>query len=68
MKEPNLEPRIDKWEEVTKPRLIEEKVFEICDDIARRYNATNYPEIIELIYEYVEDNFANYIEVDHGDA
>lgn len=47
---------------------IEELVYDICSDISRRGHASNYPEIVDLIAEFLDDNYENYFEEEVEDA
>ncbi len=57
----NLEPQVNMWEEVTKPNIIEAKIYEICREICEKGSRSRFYEEFDCIYNYIEENLENYL-------
>lgn len=55
-----LEPHVNEWEEYIKPAFIESTIFDICMDIAKRGNRTNYTREFDLLYQYIEEHIEKF--------
>lgn len=59
--DPPANPPCNYWEEYGKPQLIQEKLQEICKKISQKGENSGFPEVFDIIYEYVEDNITKYL-------
>ncbi len=46
----------DYWEEYRLPELCKAKIEDVCRDILKRGEDTNYSRLYDLIYEYIEED------------
>lgn len=60
--QPPLEPRFDLWNDRNKPKFIERKIEEICASIARKGQESQFPDVFDYLYEYIEDNIEKFLE------
>lgn len=58
--EPPINPPCDYWEEYQKPKFIMNKIQEICKNIYENGDNTNFQDILDYLYEHIEDNFGDY--------
>lgn len=66
--EPSLEPPCNVWEEYEKPAFILSKIQEICEKIVQKGEKSGFPEIIDLLYEHIEEHLEKYLpEPDYDD-
>lgn len=55
------EPHVDYWQEYGKAEFIEEKLQEICKNIAEKGTKTCFTELFDYLYEHIEDNIELYL-------
>jgi hypothetical protein len=56
-----IEPSYDIWEEQQKPFLIMEKLKEICEDISSKGDKSHFSDIVDLLYEHIQDNLEQFL-------
>jgi hypothetical protein len=54
MREPDLNPPCDEFEDYEMPILCESKIRAICADIVNKGDRTKYQDIYDAIYEVIE--------------
>lgn len=52
--DPPSEPPSDAWLEYTLPLLCQNRIFEICKDIIKHGQNTQYQEVYDAIYEIIQ--------------
>lgn len=62
--EPPLNPPVDYWEEYKKPEFILSKIHEICQDIVKRQEDTNYQEVFDILYLHIEEHLDKFLPED----
>lgn len=68
MLEPRLEPEVNEWKEYRMPEMINDKIFEICEDISNRGSDTRFTRMFYLLYEHIEDNLEKFMpELENSD-
>jgi hypothetical protein len=55
------EPPFDEWEDKEKEIFIFEKVKEVCENIVKRGDKSNYPEAFDGLYLYIEQNIEKFL-------
>lgn len=59
----NYEMPCSDWEERIKPAIINDKVLEICTNIANRRDENSFPAIFQHLYDYIDDNLEKFIDI-----
>lgn len=59
--EPRLNPFCDIWEDDKKPKLIMEKIQEICENISEKGENSYFSDIFDLLYIHIEDNIHKFL-------
>ncbi len=54
--EPPLNPSCNEWNDYLCPIICAEKIKEVCADILKRGERTNFQKIYDVIYELVHDD------------
>jgi hypothetical protein len=63
-----INPPVSLWEECHKPEFIQHKIREICESIAKKGAESPYQDIVDILYEHIEDNIEKFlVEADYGD-
>lgn len=57
---PPTEPPVDYWEEYEKPRIVQNKIQEACEDIVKKGTNTRFQEIFDIIYEHIIENLEKF--------
>lgn len=57
------EPKISAWQAYGKDEFIQEKMNTICLDIAKRGDKTNFDKFFDMLYEFIEENIEDFMEV-----
>lgn len=59
--EPPLNPPCDAWEEYEKPAFIMDTIKDICENIFRRGEKSDFSDVFDLLYEHIEDNIEKFL-------
>lgn len=56
-----LDPPCNFWEEYEKPTFIKNMIQEICDNILKKGEKTQFIQIFDLIYEHLDENIEKFL-------
>lgn len=56
-----LQPACDHWNEFEKPVIIANKIYEICENILKKGEHTFYQEVLNLLYEHIDQNIEKFL-------
>jgi hypothetical protein len=56
------DPPCDEWEEYGKPTFINDKIYEICSNILRKKDKSDFSDIKDLIYTYIQEHLEEFLE------
>lgn len=67
--EPPLDPPSNIWEEYDKPAFIMQVLQDICENILKRGEKTDHQDVLDLVYEHIEEHLDKYLpEADYDDC
>ncbi len=56
-----IDPPDDVWNDLEKPRKIEKQIEAICSNILKYGASTQFEEIYDLLYEFINDRQEKYL-------
>jgi hypothetical protein len=57
----NIDPPCNEWKDYQKPMLIQQVILDFARDVMKKGDNTNYPELFQMLEEFIEDRIENYI-------